>query len=73
MLKNDGLVKEAEKINFLLHKVAWTTSSELFGELKNTFSNILTQNSALSQPAKAKLNLFIAAINTACSQSNGKL
>ena len=32
-LRDDGLVKDAERLHFLIHTVAWTTGSELLGEL----------------------------------------
>ena len=32
-LRDDGLAKDAERLHFLIHKVAWTTGSELLGEL----------------------------------------
>jgi hypothetical protein len=32
-LRHAGFADDADRLQFLLHKVAWTTSSELFGEL----------------------------------------
>ena len=32
-LRADGFTKDAERLHFLIHKVAWTTGSELLGEL----------------------------------------
>jgi hypothetical protein len=32
-LRDDGLRNEAGRIHYLLHEVAWTTGSELLGEL----------------------------------------
>jgi hypothetical protein len=32
-LSEEGLPEQGRKIHFLLHEVAWTTSSELIGEL----------------------------------------
>jgi hypothetical protein len=40
-MRQAGLNKEAEHLDFLLHKVAWTTSSELFGELGLSILKIL--------------------------------
>jgi len=34
-LTESGFSEAGQKIAFLIHKVAWTTSSELFGELRN--------------------------------------
>ena len=39
-----GFAKAGERISFLIHKVAWTTSSELFGELRIAFREILQQH-----------------------------
>ena len=33
-----------QKIAFLIHKIAWTTSSEFFGELRILFHEILQQH-----------------------------
>ncbi|HOX55888.1 MAG TPA: hypothetical protein P5205_03590 [Candidatus Paceibacterota bacterium] len=32
-LRADGLARDAERLHYLIHKVAWTTGSELLGEL----------------------------------------
>ena len=40
-LRTAGLNKEALLVHQVLHEVAWTTSSELLGELESAFRSIL--------------------------------
>ncbi|MEO6907718.1 MAG: hypothetical protein ABI210_07495 [Abditibacteriaceae bacterium] len=47
MLRGQGFSKSADDIYMLLHKVCWTTSTELFEELRITFYNILRENRTL--------------------------
>ena len=39
-LRDDGFAKDAERLYFLIHKVAWTTGSELLGELGQEISKL---------------------------------
>lgn len=39
-LRADGLAKDAERLHYLIHKVAWTTGSELVGELGQEISKL---------------------------------
>ena len=39
-LQKDGFTAIAQKISYLIHKVSWTTSSELLEELRNTLGQI---------------------------------
>jgi hypothetical protein len=48
-LCNSGFVEDGKKLHLLLHEVAWTTSTELFGELKLAFIDILKKGSSLPQ------------------------
>jgi len=56
-----GLNKEAERLDFLLHKVAWTTSTELFGELGLSILKILELPN-LSPSIRSRLQYCIAAV-----------
>jgi hypothetical protein len=49
-MRDAGMSSEAERISTLIHKVAWTTSSELFGELK------FACRDALASPAVTRLS-----------------
>jgi len=40
-LRELGLVTEAERLAFRLHKVAWTTSSELFEEVAEQLKSLI--------------------------------
>ena len=42
-LRNDGLQKEADLLHYLLYKVAWTTGSELIGELGQSIKKMEKQ------------------------------
>lgn len=70
-LKSEGQAEIANQIEFLLHKVAWTTTSELFGELRDRFEQALKSPTPLPSTVKAELNGFIATINQAWERSNG--
>jgi len=47
MLRGQGFSKSADDIYVLLHKMCWTTSSELFEELRITFYAILREHRTL--------------------------
>ncbi len=56
-LRRDGLNEEAEKIRFLMDDVAWTSSSELLGELGKELLRIKkTGMRRLSDESKSKLS-----------------
>jgi hypothetical protein len=56
-LRADGLEKEAEGFHMLIYKVAWTTGSELLGELGQKMKEIEAKEGArLSTGSKMKLN-----------------
>jgi hypothetical protein len=55
-LRNDGFVKEADHIHFLIHEVAWTTGSELIGELGQAIKKIKKHRlNALSSASKMNI------------------
>ncbi len=43
-LRNDGLLKEADLLHQMIHKVAWTSGSELIGELGQSIKKIKKEN-----------------------------
>jgi len=53
-----GMSKEADQIYYLLHKVAWTSSSELFEELELVFKNLLSASNATKIPQELKKELI---------------
>ena len=55
-LRADGLSQRAESLDFLLHKVAWTSASELIGELGQKIKEIRKEHSShLSEETKNKM------------------
>jgi hypothetical protein len=71
VLKSAGQVEIANQIDFLLHKVAWTTTSELFGELRDRFEQALKSPTPLPSTIEIELKGFIATIDQAWEQANG--
>lgn len=55
-LREAGFMNEANQLWTLIHKVAWTTSTELFGELRNAFRAILA-NSKTALPGRIQEDL----------------
>jgi len=55
-----GLDGEANRINHLLHKVAWTSTSELFKTLESAFNDLLfnTDATRLSQEKRDELKVI---------------
>ena len=43
-LRADGLSTPAERLHFMIHKVAWTTGSELIGELGQAMNDIAREH-----------------------------
>jgi len=70
-LKSAGQVETASQIDYLLHKVAWTTTSELFGELRDRFERALKSPTPLPSAIEVELRGFIATINQAWERTNG--
>ena len=70
ILRTTTLSKSAEKIHHLLHKVAWTTTSELFGELRNEFNSILKVKSDISNEIRKVIKHFVTTIDIAWDKSN---
>ena len=65
-LSESGFSESGQKISFLIHKVAWTTSSELFGELRILLRETLKQHrDSLPQPISDDLLDCIRVIDRA--------
>lgn len=52
-LNEGGLVTESKKLDYLLHKVAWTTGSELLGDIGGEITDIDSNALQLSSKTKA--------------------
>lgn len=70
-LAESGHREFAAQIDHLLHRVAWTTSSELFGELKERFEAFLGSSSTKEPILVAECRDIISAIDNAWSGANG--
>ena len=64
-LHDAGKRHEAERIEYLLHQVAWTSTSELFNALEVAFEEIIANDSAneLSPEAKSELCKYLQLLN----------
>jgi len=62
-MRNAGLSKEADRLDALLHKVAWKTRDELFSELGLSIQSILGLPN-LAVPARSMLRNCVAAMRT---------
>jgi hypothetical protein len=60
-LRQSGFTGDAERLHHLLHKVAWTTSSELFGELGHALLTI-AENPKLPPAVRDQIESCIAAV-----------
>ena len=55
-MRADGLTSDAERLDSLLHKVAWTTGSELVGELGQAMKNTVREHGdSFSDGTRAKM------------------
>ncbi len=45
-LRADGLSADADRLHFMIHKVAWTTGSELVGELGQAMKDLAREHDA---------------------------
>ena len=70
-LRSAGQVDIANQIDYLLHQVAWTTTSELFGELRERFEAALKSPTPLPSAIAVDLKEFITSINQARDRANG--
>jgi hypothetical protein len=68
-LRGTGRVDDAERLHTLIHKVAWTTSSELFGELRIALRDIREDRRALDQVLLSDITFAIDTIGEAFAAS----
>jgi hypothetical protein len=66
-LRNDGFSKEADLLHAMIHKVAWTTVSELMGELGLAVNKIKRMRcSGLSEESKKNMGAAIEMVKRVC-------
>jgi hypothetical protein len=55
-LRSDGLNSDADRLHFMIHKVAWTTGSELIGELGQVMKDVArTHGDSFSDGTRARM------------------
>jgi hypothetical protein len=55
-LRADGLSSDGDRLHFMIHKVAWTTGSELIGELGKAMKDMAREHGdSFSDGTRAKL------------------
>jgi hypothetical protein len=59
----------AERLHTLIHKVAWTTSSELFGELRIALRDIREDHQALDHALLSDITFAIDTVGEAFASS----
>ncbi len=70
-LRSIGFESHARKIQFILHETAWTTTSELFGELRDEFDELLASPRQLPIPLREALMHLTSTIDTSFDRENG--
>lgn len=71
-LRSTGLEPNARKIHFILHETVWTTTSELFGELREEFDTLLATPQQLPLSLREVLEHLISTIDTSFNRANGR-
>jgi hypothetical protein len=64
-LRSAGFREDGERLNTLVHKVAWTTSTELFGELRIALRKILEERKSIDGILSSDIAAAIDAIDVA--------
>jgi hypothetical protein len=56
-LRADGLGGDADRLHFMIHKVAWTTGSEMIGELGKAMKDVATEHGgSFSDSTRARMD-----------------
>lgn len=71
-LRELNLAAPAQELHTILHEVAWTTSSELFGELKLVLVRIKEKHRGqLPREVEQDITACVRVIDVAWSRANG--
>jgi hypothetical protein len=65
-LKSCGLIEEADRLHTLVHKMAWTTSSEIYGELSLALKEVQTECRELSPEIAGESDRVLKSIERIC-------
>jgi hypothetical protein len=68
-LRKDGFTSDAERLHELIHRIAWTTSTELFGELRIALRQTLKEHSGLASHISSDIRHAIKVITKALHPS----
>jgi len=65
-LKSRGFIREADRLDTLVHQMAWTTSSELYGELSLALKKIRNERRDLPSDIASEIERIIKSIDHIC-------
>jgi len=65
-LRDAGLVEEAGRLHTLVHEMAWTTSSELYGELSSALKRIRSERTELPPEIASEIGRIMKSIDHIC-------
>jgi hypothetical protein len=64
-LRSHGFTSDADRLHTLVHEMAWTTSTEVFGELRSVLKDIRSHRADFDPNLSADIQLAIKTINKA--------
>ena len=65
-LKSRGFIGEADRLHTLVHQMAWTTSSELYGELSLALKRIRKERRDVPSDIASEIDRAIKSIDHIC-------
>jgi putative NADPH-quinone reductase len=65
-LRSHGFNDEADRLHNLVHEMVWTTSNELYGELRLALTTIRKERRDLPSDIAAEIRLIIKSIDHIC-------
>jgi hypothetical protein len=65
-LRNHGFISEADRLHKLVHEMAWTTSNELYGELRLALDKIRKECHSLPPDIGSEVRRLIKSIDRIC-------
>ena len=65
-LRSHGFTGEADRLHALVHEMVWTTSNELYGELRLALTKIRKERRDLPSDIAAEIRRIIKSIDHIC-------